>query len=213
MGELEGVGWSRGEVASVLVVPAVACPQAGRPVSGLGRGRGGVRRWTSRQGSARGVSAPGAEPRLQPWPAPLAWGRAGSVGSAWGSVWLLQAGGPGFPASVLPPAAAIAAKKPLGAGAADPPLPQARSTPARPLEPRSAPPDWATRPPGARDGGHRELPPGRGDLWGSEEPWRGRPRICCRVIAPDGRLHAGPTLSSIKCGDGQLYSVSVISSR
>ena len=135
MGELEVGGWSRGEVASVLVAPAVACPQAGRPVSGLGRGRGGVCRWTSGQGAARGVSAPGAEPWLQPWPAPLAWGRAGSVGSAWGSVWLLQAGGPGFPASVLPPAAAIAAKKPLGAGAADPPLPQASSTPARPRSP------------------------------------------------------------------------------
>ena len=39
MGELEGGGWSRGEVASVLVAPAVACPQAGRPVSGLGRGQ------------------------------------------------------------------------------------------------------------------------------------------------------------------------------
>jgi len=35
----------------------------------------------------------------------------------------------------------------------------------------------------------------------------------CRFIALDGCLHAGPTFSSIKCGDGQLCSVSIISSR
>ena len=72
MGELEGGGWSQGEVATVLVAPAVACPQAGRPRSGLGRGWGGVRCWTSGQGAAREVSAVGAEPWLQPQPAPLA---------------------------------------------------------------------------------------------------------------------------------------------
>lgn len=84
----------------MLVAPAVACPQAGRPVSGPGQ--------------LPGVSV--------------------------GLCVILQAGGPGFPTSVLPPAAAIATKKPLGAGAADPPLPQACSTPAHPPKPRSAPP-------------------------------------------------------------------------
>ena len=105
-----------------------------------GQRMGGVRCWVSGQGVDRAASVLGAESWLRPQPAPLARGRASSPGSAWGSVWLLQAGGPGFPASVLPPAATIATKKPLGAGAADPPLPQACSPPTRPLESRSAPP-------------------------------------------------------------------------
>lgn len=171
-----GGGWPRGEVATA---GGTRCglPPGWQAHVWAGQRLGGVCCWGSGLGVDRGASVLGAESRLWPQPAPLARGWASSPGSAWGSVWLLQAGGPRFPASLLPPAATIAAKKPLGAGAADPPLPQASSSPARPPESRSAPPVSGPLGPQALVTGHRELPLGRGDLWGGEEPGRGLPRI------------------------------------
>ena len=125
-----GGGWSRGEVALCCWHPLWLAPRLAGPCLGWAEdGRCPL------LGVDRAASVLGAESWLRPQPAPLARGRASSPGSAWGSVWLLQAGGPGFPASILPPAATIATKKPLGAGAADPPLPQARSPPPAPWSP------------------------------------------------------------------------------
>ena len=161
----------------VLLAPAVACPQAGRPVSGLGRGwevssagRPG-RGWTGQRlswGQSRGCG-----------PSQLLWPRAGPAlqGQRGALCGFSRLGAPDFlpPSCLQPPPSPPRNLWELALLTRRFPRPAAPHPP--PGVPLCTACLWATRPPGACDSGHRKLPLGRGDLWGGEETWRGLHRI------------------------------------